>query len=42
MDNPDKLTTRSTQEEKKQIKNKQYVLDTTLRKQTPIYKDCSV
>ena len=37
MDNPEKLETQSTQEEEKQNKNAtQYVLDTTMRKQTQI------
>jgi len=36
-DNPDKLTTKGTQDEEKQNKNTiQYVLDTTLHKQTQI------
>ena len=35
MDNPEKLATYGTQEEEKQRKNTtQYVLDTTMRKQT--------
>ena len=35
MDNPEKLTTKSTQSEEKQNKNTtQYVSDTTMRKQT--------
>ena len=35
--NPEKLTTQGTQDEEKQNKNKtQYVLDTTIRKQTQI------
>jgi len=35
MDNPEKLTTQSTQDEDKQSKNTtQYVLDTTICKQT--------
>ena len=35
MDNPEKLATKRTQEEEKQSKNAtQYVLDTTIRKQT--------
>jgi hypothetical protein len=35
MDNPEKLTTYGTQDEEKQSKNTtQYVLDTTMRKQT--------
>jgi len=35
MDNPEKLTTLGTQDEDKQSKNTtQYVLDTTIRKQT--------
>ena len=37
MDNPEKLATLGTQDEEKQNKNKtQYVLDTTMRKQTQI------
>jgi len=37
MDNPEKLATLGTQDEDKQIKNKtQYVLDTTMHKQTQI------
>ena len=39
MDNPEKLTTQSTQNEDKQSKNTtQYVLDTPRRKQTQIIK----
>ena len=35
MDNPEKLATEGTQDEEKQNKNtKQYVLDTTIHKQT--------
>ena len=35
MDNPEKLTTQGTQDEDKQNKNTiQYLLDTTMRKQT--------
>jgi hypothetical protein len=37
MDNPEKLATQDTQDENKQSKNTtQYVLDTTIRKQTQI------
>jgi hypothetical protein len=37
MDNPEKLATYGTQDEAKQNKNTtQYVLDTTIRKQTQI------
>jgi hypothetical protein len=37
MDNPEKRATKGTQDEDKQIKNTtQYVLDTTIRKQTQI------
>ena len=37
MDNPEKLATSSTRdEEKSKQKHKQYVLDTTMRKQIPI------
>jgi len=37
MDNPEKLATQITQDEEKQNKNTtQYVLDTTIRKQTQI------
>jgi len=37
MDNPEKLTTNCTQERDKQNKNTlQYMLDTTIRKQTQI------
>ena len=37
MDNPEKLATQITQDENKQNKNTtQYVLDTTMRKQTQI------
>jgi len=37
MDNPDKLATKDTQDEDEQNKNTtQYVLDTTMRKQTQI------
>ena len=37
MDNPEKLATQCTQDEDKQNKNTtQYVLDTTIRKQTQI------
>ena len=37
MDNPEKLATQGTQDEEKQSKNTaQYVLDTTIRKQTQI------
>jgi hypothetical protein len=37
MDNPEKLATNGTQDEEKQNKNTtQYVLDTTMRKQTQI------
>ena len=37
IDNPEKLATQVTQDEEKQIKNiTQYVLDTTMRKQTQI------
>jgi len=37
MDNPEKLTTLGTQDEEKQNKNTtQYVLETTIRKQTQI------
>ena len=37
IDNPEKLATQSTQDEEKQNKNTtQYVLDTTIRKQTQI------
>jgi len=37
MDNPEKLATYGTQDEDKQTKNTtQYVLDTTMRKQTQI------
>jgi len=37
MDNPENLATHGTQDEEKQNKNtKQYVLDTTIRKQTHI------
>jgi hypothetical protein len=37
MDNPEKLATYGTQDEDKESKNKtQYVLDTTMRKQTQI------
>ena len=37
MDNPEKLARQGTQDEDKQIKNTtQYVLDTTMRKQTQI------
>jgi hypothetical protein len=37
MDNPEKLAKESTQDEEKQNKNTaQYVLDTTIRKQTQI------
>ena len=37
MDNPEKLTTQGTQDEEIQNKNTmQYVLDTTIRKQTQI------
>ena len=37
MDNPEKLATQGKQEEEKQNKNTtQYVLDTTIRKQTQI------
>jgi hypothetical protein len=37
MDNPEKLATYGTQDEEKQNKNTtQYVLDTTMRKQTQI------
>jgi hypothetical protein len=37
MDDPEKLATSSTQEEDKQNRNTtQYVLDTTIRKQTQI------
>ena len=37
MENPEKLATQDTQEEEKQNKNTtQYVLDTTIRKQTQI------
>ena len=37
MDNPEKLATSGTQDEEKQNKNTiQYVLDTTMRKQTQI------
>ena len=37
MDNPEKLATQDTQDEDKQDKNTtQYVLDTTIRKQTQI------
>ena len=37
MDNPEKLATWGTQDEEKQNKNTtQYVLDTTVRKQTQI------
>jgi hypothetical protein len=37
MDNPDKLATYGTRDEEKQNKNTtQYVLDTTLRKQTQV------
>jgi hypothetical protein len=37
MDNPEKLATYGTQDEEKQSKNTtQYVLDTTMRKQTQI------
>ena len=39
MDNPEKLTTQGTQDEEKQNKNTtQYVLDTTICKQTQIMK----
>ena len=34
MDNPEKLATQGTQDEEKQSKNTQYVLATTIRKQT--------
>ena len=34
MDNPEKLATQGTQDEEKQNKNTQYVLATTIRKQT--------
>jgi hypothetical protein len=37
MDNPEKLATQDTQDEEKQTSNTtQYVLDTTIRKQTQI------
>jgi hypothetical protein len=37
LDNPEKLATEGTQDEEKQNKNTtQYVLDTTMRKQTEI------
>ena len=37
MDDPEKLTTQGTQDEEKKQKNTtQYVLDTTMRKQTQI------
>ena len=37
MNNPEKLATQGTQDEEKQSKNTtQYVLDTTMRKQTQI------
>ena len=37
MDNPEKLATQGTQDEDKQNKNStQYMLDTTIRKQTGI------
>jgi hypothetical protein len=37
MDNPEKLTTLGTQDEEQQNKNTtQYVLDTTIRRQTQI------
>jgi hypothetical protein len=37
MDNPEKLATSGTQDEEKQNKNTtQYVMDTTIRKQTQI------
>jgi len=37
MDDPEKLATQGTQDENKQSKNTtQYVLDTTIRKQTQI------
>jgi len=37
MDNPEKMATQVTQDEEKQNKNAtQYVLDTTMRKQTEI------
>ena len=37
MDNPEKLATQGTQDEEKQNKNTtQYVLNTTMRKQTQI------
>ena len=37
MENPEKLATQDTQDEEKQNKNTtQYVLDTTMRKQTQI------
>ena len=37
MDNPEKLVTQGTQDKEKQNKNTtQYVLDTTMRKQTQI------
>ena len=36
MDNPEKLSTLSTQDEDKQKHTTQYVLDTTMRKQTHI------
>ena len=36
MDNPEKLATYGTQDEEKQNKNTQYVLDITIRKQTQI------
>ena len=37
MDNPEKLATQSTQDDEKQDKNTaQYMLDTTIRKQTQI------
>ena len=39
MDNPENVATQGTQEEEKQNKNTtQYVLDTTIRKQTQITK----
>ena len=44
MDNPEKLTTQGTQDEEIQNKNTmQYVLDTTMRKQTTnVNKTCTI
>jgi hypothetical protein len=39
MDNPEKLATEGTQDEEKHNKNTtQYVLDTAIRKQPPLFK----